>query len=137
MTPAKTDPMTLIVLSVSLHCHAQDFRFQSVRMWFAFAEDDCSGAPNKEAAAPEVVAYAPFVAPQSWNPSDEGIESTTGTNAAIGVEYYAKGNFERKNEVKQSFTRTHFDRGSADWMVDEDQRTNGVNWYCEQNDLKK
>ncbi|KAI2615578.1 hypothetical protein GGS26DRAFT_597166 [Hypomontagnella submonticulosa] len=136
-TPAKTDPMTLVILSVSLDCHARDFRFQSVRMWLGFDEDHHAEPPNTEEAAPEVVAYAPFVAPQSWDTSEEEVEKTSDVGGTAGAEYFAKADVEFKKEVKRSFTRSHFDRGSADWMVDDNQRTYGVNWYCEQNELQK
>lgn len=136
-TPEKTEPMSLIILSVSLNCHAKNFRFQSVRMWLAFGEDRGPKSSSTEDAAPEVVAYSPFVAPQDWNPSEENIEKTNATGVALGGEKYVKAEAECKQEIKRSYTRTHFDRGSADWMVDEDQKTYGVNWYCEQNDLQE
>lgn len=129
--------MTLIVLSVSLTCHARDFRFDSVRIWLAFGEDYRGNPTNKEAAAPEVIAYAPFVAPQNWSPSDEAIEKTAHKTTALGAEKFIKADIGVEKEDKRSFTRTHFDRGSADWILNQDQKPCGVNWYCEQNDLQK
>ncbi|KAI9773357.1 MAG: hypothetical protein M1840_007572 [Geoglossum simile] len=133
-TPAKTKPMTLVILSVSLNCHARNFRIQSVRMWFAFYEDDKVEPRNTEKAAPEVVAFAPFVEQETWNKSEEEIEETTSYSGNAGVEKVA--NVDGKKEVNRSYTRKHFDRGSADRLIDND-KVYGISWYCEQNDLQK
>ncbi|KAF4545352.1 uncharacterized protein LTHEOB_5185 [Lasiodiplodia theobromae] len=134
-TPERTEPMSLIILSVKLDCQKRNFRFQSARMWLSFGED-CGATPPDGEAAPEVLAYAPFVASQNWNLSDENIENTTATGATLGADQYVHANLELKKEVKRTSTRTYFDRGSADFMVEED-RSHGVVWYLEQNELQK
>ncbi|KAL7803581.1 hypothetical protein V8C44DRAFT_343877 [Trichoderma aethiopicum] len=134
-SPEMLEPMTLIILSVSLDCHQKNFRFESVRIWLAFDEDQGANPPNSEDAKPEVVAYAPFVAPQSWNLSEEEIQEKTARRGALGVEQVSKAGVELSKETQRTHTRTHFDRGTADWMVDDNQRAYGVNWYCEQNQL--
>ncbi|PTB62990.1 hypothetical protein BBK36DRAFT_23295 [Trichoderma citrinoviride] len=134
-TPKMIEPMSLIVLSVSLDCHKKDFRFESVRIWLAFDEDQGAIPPNSEDAKPEVVAYAPFVAPQNWHLSEEKIEEKTTKRGALSIEQGPKAGLELSKEIRRSHTRTHFDRGTADWMVDKNQRAYGVNWYCEQNHL--
>ncbi|KAI1102143.1 hypothetical protein F4804DRAFT_313987 [Jackrogersella minutella] len=135
-TPAKTVPMTLIVLGVGLDCQAQNFRFESVRMWLGFYEDDEADPPNTEPAAPQVVAWAPFVQQEHWDEAEEAIEQNDVKGGAVGVEYVAKAEAKLERETKRSYTRKHFDRGSTDRLVHDD-KVYGINWYCEQNGLQK
>ncbi|KAF1961326.1 hypothetical protein CC80DRAFT_488627 [Byssothecium circinans] len=137
---SKTDPtpMTLVVFGVELNCHARDFRFQSVRIWVGFHEDEKADPPNSTPVKPAVVAYAPWVQQRRWNASDATITNTKGVGSTVGAEQVAKvelsGNLERQIE----FTRLHFDRGTASRRVDpRSGRIFGVEWYCEQNDLQK
>jgi len=136
-TPARTQPMTLLVFSVKLNCHSPKFRFQSVRMWLAFDEDDKADPPNTaELARPTVVGYAPFVRDEEWNASEESIAKTTSYGGELGASYVVSATVNTGRETERSHTRKHFDRGSADPMVDDEQRLYGVNWYTEQNKLQ-
>lgn len=65
--PDRRDPMTLIVLGVSLSCHARNFRFQSFQIRLGFGEDDQCNPADAIKACPQVVAYAPFVQEERWN----------------------------------------------------------------------
>ncbi|KAK4099056.1 hypothetical protein N658DRAFT_517658 [Parathielavia hyrcaniae] len=136
-TEAKKQPMSLIVLSVRLNCHAANFRIQSARMWFAFYEDDKASPPNTEEAAPEVVTFAPFVEQKITNVTPEVREVTNAFGGKLGPpETFMSGGVEASRAVKSGYTRQHFDRGTADCLV-RDDRVYGVNWFCEQNKLTK
>lgn len=125
---SKTQPMTLLIFAVNLNCHSRDFRFQSVRMWLTFDEDRKAKPPNVEKASPTVVGFAPFVMDESWNYSTEGIVEKTAYGGELGVEYVVAPKINANQEIERSYTRKHFDRGSADPLIDEEQRFYGVNW---------
>ncbi|SPO03472.1 uncharacterized protein DNG_06155 [Cephalotrichum gorgonifer] len=129
-TPAKTQPMTLLIFSVKLNCHSSNFRFQSVRMWLAFDEDNKAVPPNTEKASPAIVGYAPFVRDEMWNESSEDIVEKNAYGGELGVEHMAAAKANTSKEKERSYTRKHFDRGSADPLVDAEQRL-----YMEQNKL--
>jgi hypothetical protein len=135
-TEARKQPMSLVVLSVRLNCHASNFRIQSARMWFAFYEDKQSSPPNTEEAAPEVVAFAPFVEQETSNATTETREESGSFGGHIGFQYVLDGGLEGSRGLTRSYTRQHFDRGTADYLV-RDDKVYGVNWFCEQNSLTK
>ncbi|KAI0439693.1 hypothetical protein F4803DRAFT_553847 [Xylaria telfairii] len=135
-TPAKTVPMTLIVYGVGLNCHAPEFRIRSVRMWLAFYEDDKADAPNKELAAPELVAWAPFVQQNQCGESEETIEEKTTISGTAGIDYVANADANLGKEITSSYTRKRFDHGSTD-RLNHDYKTYGINWCCEQNNLQR
>ncbi|KAI2472222.1 hypothetical protein F4781DRAFT_7745 [Annulohypoxylon bovei var. microspora] len=105
-------------------------------MWFAFGEDSKINPPNEEKAAPEVVAFAPYVQQEMGEEDPEELEETNSLGVTVGAEQVGKVAVEGKREAKHSFTRKHFDRGTAELIVSDD-KAYGVNWYCEQNDLQK
>jgi hypothetical protein len=127
-TTAKTQPMTLLVFKVGLSCHSHNFRFQSVRMWLAFDEDTKTTPPNTEKASPSVVGYAPYVRSETWNESTEDIVEKKDYGGELGAEYVATAKAHANKETERSYTRKHFDRGSADLLVDGEQRLYGINW---------
>ncbi|KAJ8130631.1 hypothetical protein O1611_g2994 [Lasiodiplodia mahajangana] len=135
-TKEKKQPMSLIVLSVRLNCHARNFRIQSARMWFAFYEDKKSAPPNIEEANPVVVAFAPFVEQEINNVTPENREIAHSVKGNIGIEKIVNVGLEGSKESKSSYVRQHFDRGTADYLVQND-RVCGINWFCEQNNLTK
>ncbi|KAF4311834.1 hypothetical protein GTA08_BOTSDO12628 [Botryosphaeria dothidea] len=134
--PSKKVPMTLVVLGVNLFSHARDFRIQSVRIWLSFGEDE-TRPPNLAAARPVVVAYAPFVRQEHGNSSEAENTENPSYAASVGVSYVAnvEGTASRKDTV--SYTRRHFDKGSAQRTYDERAgRVHGVEWYYEQNSMQ-
>ncbi|KAK5991371.1 hypothetical protein PT974_09652 [Cladobotryum mycophilum] len=138
-TPDRIKPMTLLVLGVTLQCQTPNFRYQSARMWLKFGEDTKIKPRNEEDAAPAVVAYAPFVQQEEWNPSEESVSTSTTYGGSLGIEKYVNVGVKCSTEASSSYTRTHFDRGTADILVCDTgtaQRVYGVNWYCEQNKLQ-
>lgn len=133
-TPAKTEPMTLLILGVNLTCHAQDSRYQSVRIWLKFHEDDKAVPPNAESASPTVVAYAPWVQEKLWGGSPENVKNRQEYTVTTGVEHIAKLEGSAMRGKESSVVRGHFDRGTADSLFDDrTDRIYGVEWYCEQN----
>lgn len=135
--PSKKVPMTLVVLGVNLFSHARDFRIQSVRIWLSFGEDE-TRPPNLAAARPVVVAYAPFVRQEHGNSSEAENTENPSYAASVGVSYVAnvEGTASRKDTV--SYTRRHFDKGSAQRTYDERAgRVHGVEWYYEQNSMQR
>ncbi|KAL6696675.1 hypothetical protein J3F84DRAFT_304982 [Trichoderma pleuroticola] len=134
-SPDEKQPMTLIILSVRLNVQGRRFRIKSARMWFSFHEDTKRQPANKEKASPEVVAFAPYVQQFIGDQQAEQREETASFGANIGTEQYAKFELQASKEVKRSFTRQHFDRGTADYLISND-RPYGVSWFCEQNDLQ-
>ncbi|KUI69797.1 hypothetical protein VM1G_04803 [Cytospora mali] len=130
-------PMTLLIIGVHLTCHDKDFRFQTVKIRLAFHEDDKADPPNAEKAEPRVVAYAPWVQQKIWGETDENIEETTEYSGAAGVDKVVQLDLDAKKGRKRTFTRKHFDRGTADRLIDQKTfRIYGVEWFCQQNSLQ-
>ena len=135
-TPQKEQPMTLIILSVRLNVLSPHFRIKSARMWFSFYEDTKNNQANEEKAEPEVVAFAPYVEQEIGEEDLEHREDTSSFSATAGVEQMANLAIDGGRETRRSFTRKHFDRGAAEFMIANDKPC-GVSWYCEQNNLQK
>ncbi|CAG9981144.1 unnamed protein product [Clonostachys byssicola] len=131
-------PMTLLVLGVQLNCHKRDFRFQSVKIWLEFGEDDKADPPNAVPANAKVVAFAPWAQERRWNENDGSITNKKGGTAGVGAEQIAKIELSGTMEHQIAYTRKYFDRGTASRIADEHTgRVYGVEWYCEQNKLQK
>lgn len=134
----RKEPMTLIVLGINLSCHTRHFRFQSVRIWLTFDEDNKRNPSDGVIAYPHVIAYAPFVQQERWNVSTANITDNRELEAGLSVNQLASVNVSGSRSHEISYTRKHFDRGSADRLYDDKTgRTYGVEWYCEQNQLQK
>jgi hypothetical protein len=130
--------MTLLVLGVNLTCHAKTFRYQSVRIWLGFHEDDKADPPPTTKASPAVVAYAPFVVEERWNERKVNVKETRGPGATVGVDYVGKNEGNAIKGMEFSYMGEHFDKGTADRLIEKETgRVYGVEWYCEQNDLQK
>ncbi|KAK5997910.1 hypothetical protein PT974_00276 [Cladobotryum mycophilum] len=136
--PDKKEPMTLIILGVYLKCHAKNFRYQSVRIGLSFHEDDKADPSKAVEASPQVVAYAPFVREQRWNVTSSSNEDAHSYGASLGGGQFVTLDANAKKEASVSYTRKHFDKGTADRLYDENTgRVYGVEWYCEQNQLEQ
>ncbi|KAL7933622.1 hypothetical protein V8C35DRAFT_327589 [Trichoderma chlorosporum] len=135
--PDRKDPMTLVVLGVSLSCHDRDSRFQSVRIKLHFDEDDKRHPTDAVKADPQVVAFAPFVQQEQWNTTAASVKDNSGYGGKLGVNQFgqAEANANKSSEI--SYTRKHFDRGSAYRLYDDRTgRIHGVEWFCQQNELQ-
>ncbi|KAL6867030.1 hypothetical protein J3F83DRAFT_103199 [Trichoderma novae-zelandiae] len=137
-SPDKKEPMTLLILGVNLSCHDRDFRFQSVRIWLTFDEDDKRDATSTLKASPRVVAFAPFVQQERWNFSVANITDSKTLGGSLGAAQFASAEVNGSRSHEISYTRKHFDRGCADRLYDEETGTfYGIEWYCEQNKLQE
>ncbi|KAL6814016.1 hypothetical protein V8C40DRAFT_255775 [Trichoderma camerunense] len=132
--PDKKDPMTLIVLGVNLSCHVRNFRFQSVQIKLKFHEDDKRDPADLIKAQPQVVAYAPFVQQKLWNTTVTHIKDTNQYGGKLSVNQVGQADVSATKSSEVSYTRQHFDRGSAHPLYNERTgRIYGVEWFCEQN----
>ncbi|PKK51115.1 hypothetical protein CI102_5915 [Trichoderma harzianum] len=135
--PDKEVPMTLIVLGVKLSCHDRESRFQSVRISLRFGEDDKRDQRDGFEACPQVVAYAPFVQDEYWNITEANVTDINGYGGKMGVDQVVQAEVSADKSSEISYTRRHFDRGTADRLYDKStRRFSGVEWYCEQNKLQ-
>lgn len=138
-TPDKKEPMTLLIFGVSLKCHASEFRYQSVDIWLGFHEDDRTDASSSTAEAhPAVTAYAPFVKQKRWNEASASVEDKKTRGVTLGASQFVTAEANAQQEKAASYTRRHFDRGTAERMVNEKTgHVYGVEWYIEQNELQQ
>ncbi|QYS93799.1 hypothetical protein H0G86_001167 [Trichoderma simmonsii] len=136
--PDRKVPMTLVVVGVNLSCHARNFRFQSLRIRLRFSEDNQRSRANAFEARPQVVAYAPFVQEQRWNTTVANVNDNREFGGKLGVNQFAQTEMSASRKAEVSYMRKHFDRGSAHPLYSGQKAiTNGVEWYCEQNELQK
>ncbi|KAL6790272.1 hypothetical protein GGI42DRAFT_358916 [Trichoderma sp. SZMC 28013] len=132
--PIPKQPMTLIVLKLSLHTFDQDLKVETVKATLQFKDVDWQCGDD-----PEVQAWAPFHDLDDWNPTEAENKSTRNVNATASGGYAGASlsiGWSKSREI--SWNQTAFDEGRSILVKSKlKQRPISVVWSLEQNKLQK
>jgi hypothetical protein len=128
-----SEPLTLLVVKISVHSTERGFKFLSVTVRFTFEGGDHSRPFGP--AAPTLVAYAPFSSTVRWEVSEEERKRILSASGTVGVNYGANVSVTGGGQWEVSKKKKFFAKGNASLLASrvDDERINGVKWYMESN----